>query len=195
MMNFCCLVHNLWLCRNSSWGSSWSCRAWLLSRACRTLLLSWASWSLGALLLLLRRASLSLWRNEGFVSLTDHSSVNSNSLDWQLKEVSSGWSACFNDFPLLLQSNLVNNSLLLINVDLSNDWDLCVVELRDVDVVFLGGQDLLDHGVVDLRNADEILNGRSILRHVNVPYHWEVNGMFNGLRFKSVDWSFHWEDK
>lgn len=107
----------------------------------------------------------------------------------------SGWWTFFNNLPFLLNCNLLNKSCLLINFDFSNNCNLCVMKLWNVNVMFVCWKNLFDHCIVDLWNANNVLNCDSILRNIDISYLRKINGMLHSSAFKSIDRSLHWKNK
>ena len=71
--------------------------------------------------------------------MSDHISLDANTLLWQLQEMSSRGFAVFYDFPLLLDCDLVDKGESLVKLNISDDWDLSVAQLRDMDLSLNSG--------------------------------------------------------
>ncbi len=126
------------------------------------------------------------------LSISDDLSRNACLFLWDLQEMGGGWEAFFNDLPLLFDGKSFDDCGSLVKIEISNDWDLSVVKLRNVNVIFSGLDYLLYLSISDQWNADESLNGDSVLRNVNVSQDGEVDGVLNGLRNESSRWAEHW---
>lgn len=95
--------------------------------------------------------------------------------------------------PLLLDGDLVDHCFCLSEDDVADDWHLHVVQLGDVDVGLTGGKELLDYCVVQLWDGDEGLGGGSLLSHLHVYDHGQVDLVLHGDTLQSVHWSLHGE--
>jgi len=119
--------------------------------------------------------SARLERKKVLLTLLDDGSSDTSSFLRKLEEVSLGWCALLDDLPLLFDGDSVDDGGSLIDVEGSDDGDLGVVELRDVDVEFLGRSDLLHLSVSDKRNVDQMLSSDSVLRNINVSDLRKIN--------------------
>ena len=135
------------------------------------------------------------WNIANTFHLKDSSKDLRDRTSWKLEEMSLGWLTLLDNLPFLLKSNLVNNSFSLLKVDNSNDWDLSIMELRNMDALFICWRNLLDHSVSQDRDTNIMFSGDSVLRNFDVFQDWQINNMFDSLSFKSVHFLFHWEDK
>ena len=77
--------------------------------------------------------------NHGLLSMSDHISLDANTLLRKLQEVSSGRFAVFDDLPFLLDCHLVDQGEGLVKLNISDDRDLSVAELWDMDLSLNGG--------------------------------------------------------
>jgi len=66
-------------------------------------------------------------------------------------------------------------------MDHTNDRNLDVIELRDMDLSLSGGGDLFDHGISDQRYGDHILGSLSVLVNINIVHLRQTNSMLNSL--------------
>lgn len=96
------------------------------------------------------------------------------------------------DLPDLSKSDLIYLGGSLVNLDVSDSWDLSIVELWDMNIMLLSWCDLLDHGVSQQRDVDEVLSGDPVLRNINVVNHRKVDRVFNGSSIKSGCWGLSW---
>lgn len=103
----------------------------------------------------------------------DDSSGNTNISNWKLEEVGLGWDAWLIQLPFLLDGNLVNNSLLLLNEELSPDIDVNESDLWDLNSLLVGWDDLSDFKEVDLWDANWSFECRSDLLDSDVVNLWE----------------------
>lgn len=109
------------------------------------------------------------------LSLFDNCTLDTSSGLRKLKEVGLSGGTFFDNLPLLLDCDSINNGGSLINVEGTDDRDLSVVELRDVDVELLSRSDLFNLSVSDQWDVDKVFSCDSILRNINVGDLREIN--------------------
>ena len=84
-------------------------------------------------------AGLLIGRNEGLLAFCDDCAEDADAFLGKFEEVSSGGGAFFEDFPFLLDGDFLNEGCLLVDVDLTDNSDFCVVKLRNVNIILIGG--------------------------------------------------------
>ena len=113
--------------------------------------------------------------------LFNHGSSNAPLLLRHLQEVSSSGQALFSDLPLLSQGYPLHKGFSLINVNHTNDRNLHVVQLRNMDLMLVCWGDLLNDCVPDKRNGDEVFGGDFSLREINICDLRQADWVFNCL--------------
>ena len=83
-------------------------------------------------------AGLLIGGNEGLLSFCDNCAEDADAFLRKFEEVGSGGGAFFEDFPFLLDGDFLNEGCLLVDVDLTDDGNFCVVKLRNVNIILIG---------------------------------------------------------
>ena len=71
--------------------------------------------------------------------MSDHVSSDANSCLWELQVMNLGGFAVFDKLPFLFDGNLINEGERLIKLNISDNWDLCVSQLWNVNFSLHGG--------------------------------------------------------
>ena len=109
--------------------------------------------------------------DQGLLSSVHDSSGDAGAFLRHLKEVSLCGLAWLDDLPLLSKGHSVHLGGPLVDLDGSDHRDLGVLDLRDVDVMLLGRSDLFHIGVPKQRDVDQGFSSDPVLRNINIVDH------------------------